>query len=61
MTLMLAACSLQGGASETAAVLRIEQLIDIKHPANPTWSHSGHRVAFVCDPSPERSVTSRAE
>src|SRR4051812_6431709 len=36
-------------ASASTAPLTIEQLIDIRHPSNPTWSPDGRSVVFVWD------------
>ena len=37
------------GAQTTAAPLRIEQLVDIKHPSGPLFSPDGSRIAFLWD------------
>jgi dipeptidyl aminopeptidase/acylaminoacyl peptidase len=51
-TLATLATSCAANAVEAPAAatgLTIEQLIDIKHPSNPSWSPDGARVAFVWD------------
>ena len=37
------------GAQTSAAPLRIEQLVDIKHPSGPLFSPDGSRIAFLWD------------
>src|SRR5438552_157481 len=36
--------------------LTIEQLIDIRHPSDPTWSPDGHHVAFIWDRAGVRNL-----
>jgi dipeptidyl aminopeptidase/acylaminoacyl peptidase len=50
LTVLAAACATHAApeASGTGR-LSIEQLIDIRHPSNPTWSPDGRSIVFVWD------------
>ncbi len=48
-TVALGACSASAVAPAQTGRLTIDNLIDIKHPSNPTWSPDGKRVAFIWD------------